>query len=142
MICIFVQLDLGAISFFLALGASLYGAGALDMFVPLNTEAYRVSAVSKSTSFCRDYSQNHTRFTAGYGSVAANYVLGILLDDDRGRRVYFVMGCFLWCGNTNVCHRATATAGRVHWLWRSLLRNDGVGVLCGCIPTPHVSHRL
>lgn len=76
--CALVHFDLGAVSFLLALGTSLYGGGALDKLAPLNSEVYRVSAI------------------CGYGGVSANYLLGLLLDTHLGLRVYYALGMLVW----------------------------------------------
>jgi len=75
--------DLGVFTFPLALGASLYGAGFLDRFVPLTTSTYRVVAFS------------------GYGAVAANYLLGFVVFFDKSVfATYLGLGTLAWSAAT------------------------------------------
>ena len=76
---VFLHFDLGVLSFALALGASAFGGGKFNSIgIPLTTENYRAATL------------------VGYGAVAANYALGIILVDSTGSQIYFGLGMALW----------------------------------------------
>ena len=77
MLTLFESFDLGTFSFALALGASAYGVG-VGLPVPLTSQTYKMAC------------------GVGYGAVAANYLLGIVLVSEFSLRVYFGMGMLFW----------------------------------------------
>ena len=70
--------DLGVYTFSLALGASCYGGGCFDRCLALKASTYRIVAVS------------------AYGSVAANYILGLFVASGRLLLTYFTFGAAVW----------------------------------------------
>jgi len=76
LLTLFRSFDLGVVSFALAALASAYGAGVLP--VPLSTATYKVAVA------------------AGYGAVAANYALALVLVDSVTLRAYFALAAIFW----------------------------------------------
>lgn len=91
LLTLFTGFDLGVVTFLLAGGASAYAAGLLPL--PLSTDTFKMAC------------------GAGFGAVAANYALGLVLVSDFGLRAYFAAGLVFWLGMLYVAYTLARAGG-------------------------------
>mmetsp|Transcript_33159 Transcript_33159/g.102758 ORF Transcript_33159/g.102758 Transcript_33159/m.102758 type:complete len:163 (+) Transcript_33159:926-1414(+) len=91
LLTLFKGFDLGIVSFALAAAASAYAAGLVP--APLSNDAFKMAC------------------GVGYGAVAANYALGLLVVSEFFLRAYFAIALVFWLGMLYVAYTLARSGG-------------------------------